>query len=179
MATATVTLPGSQVAERILAAVADAVIEESDGWVVVEPAKLPEVARFLRDDPELDCAYLIAVTGVDCIDHFEVVYHLGSLARNHMIVVKVRALDHEKPEVPSVVPVWLGAHLQEREVYDLMGIRFVGHPDLKRLLLWEGFPGHPLRKDFLGLPGGFKPGLQRFPREFPEGQEGYSHAPQD
>jgi NADH-quinone oxidoreductase subunit C len=179
VATATVTLPGPEVAERVRSALPDSVSEESEGWVVVEPARLPEVALFLRDDPELDCAYLIAVTGVDRVDHFEVVYHLASLAWNHMIVLKVQALDHEKPEVPSVVPVWPGAHLQEREVYDLMGVRFSGHPDLKRLLLWEGFPGHPLRKDFLGLPGGFKPGLERFPKEFPEGQEGYPHADED
>jgi len=137
-----------------------------------EPAGLPEVARFLRDDPELDCKYLVAITGVDYLDHFELVYHLSSLARNHLVILKVRVPDHEQPEVPSLTPVWVGAHLQEREIYDLMGIRFTGHPNLQRLLLWEGFPGHPLRKDFLTLPGGFKPGLQRFPKEFPEGQEG-------
>jgi NADH:ubiquinone oxidoreductase subunit C len=82
-------------------------------------------------------------------------------------VLKVEA-DHESPEVPSVVSVWLGAHLQEREAYDLLGIRFAGHPDMKRIFLWEGFPGHPLRKDFLELPGGFHPGLSRFPNQEPD-----------
>src|SRR3989304_542228 len=62
---------------------------------------------------------------------------------------------HQKlPDVPSVVPVWRGAHFQERETYDLMGIRFEGHPDLRRIFLWDGFPGHPLRKDWLNFPGG-------------------------
>ena len=60
--------------------------------------------------------------------------------------------------VPSVTSVWQGANLQEREAFDLMGISFRGHPDLKRIFLWEGFPGHPLRKDFLSMPGGYKPG---------------------
>lgn len=173
MAKPTTTLPGHQVAEHLRAALPEAAVEEAEGWVVVDADHLVEAARFLRDDPELDCRYLVAVTGVDRLDHFEIVYHLASLARNHLLVLKVRA-DHESPEVPSVVPVWLGAHLQEREVYDLFGVRFSGHPALKRLLLWEGFPGHPLRKDFLTLPGGFKAGLQRFPREFPQGQEGAS-----
>ena len=170
------TLPGSEVAARIRAVLPEAVVEEAPQWVVVEPSRLVETARFLKDDPELDCAYLIAVTGVDRLDHFEVVYHLASLTRNHMVILKARALDHESPEAPSVVPVWHGAHLQEREAYDLMGIRFSGHPDLKRLLLWEGFPGHPLRKDFLTLPGGFKPGLQRFPKEVP-GESGGEFRP--
>jgi len=172
MAAPTTTLPGPQVAERIRAALPGIALREAEQWVMLEPAALPEVARFLRDDPDLDCKYLVAITGVDYLDHFELVYHLSSLARNHLVILKVRVPDHEQPEVPSLTPVWVGAHLQEREVYDLMGIRFAGHPSLQRLLLWEGFPGHPLRKDFLTLPGGFKPGLQRFPKEFPDGQEG-------
>jgi NADH-quinone oxidoreductase subunit C len=167
----TTTLPGPQIAERIRAALPGIALEEAEQWVMLEPAAVPEATRFLRNDPELDCKYLVAITGVDYLDHFEVVYHLSSLTRNHLVILKVRVSDHERPEVPSVTPVWLGAHLQEREVYDLMGIRFTRHPDLRRLLLWEGFPGHPLRKDFLTLPGGFKPGLQRFPKELPEGRE--------
>ena len=75
--------------------------------------------------------------------------------------------------VPTVNHVWMGANLQEREIYDLMGIVFAGHPNMKRIFLWEGFPGHPLRKDFLALPAGHKPGLQRFPFEFPAGQHSY------
>jgi NADH-quinone oxidoreductase subunit C len=131
----------------------------------VDPAKLVAVATYLRDDSELDFRFLIGVTAVDRLDHFELVYHLQSLSRNHMLVLKTRALDHKSPEVPSVVSVWRGAELQEAEVYDLMGIRFAGHPNLRRVFLWEGFPGHPLRKDWLEMPGGLSPGLGRFPRE--------------
>ncbi len=161
----TKTLPGPDVADRIRQALPGAVVGEAAEWVVVEAARLLEVARFLRDDDAFNCQYLVAVTGVDRLDYFELVYHLASLARNHLIIVKAVASDHEAPEVPSLVPVWHGAHLQEREVYDLMGVRFSGHPDMKRIFLWEGFPGHPLRKDFLNLPGGQKPGLACFPKE--------------
>lgn len=175
--TVTRVLSGPEIAGRVRAALPEVPIEEGPGWIVVEASRLPEVARFLKSDPELDCAYLIAVTGVDRLDHFEVVYHLASLNKNHLVTLKARAPDHENPEVPSVSSIWHGAHLQEREVYDLMGIRFVGHPALKRLFLWEGFPGHPLRKDFLTLPGGLKPGLQRFPKETP-GEAGGEFSPE-
>ena len=87
---------------------------------------------------------------MDYIEHFELVYHLLSLRRNSSLVVKSRVPGRENLEVPSVYEVWKGADLQEREVWDLMGIYFDGHPNMKRILLWEGFPGHPLRKDFLG-----------------------------
>ena len=167
MTRATTWLGGAHVAERVRAAVPDAVDDVTDGWVIVRADRLLEVARFVHDDPELDGRYLVSITGVDRYDHFEVVYHVASLTRNHLFVLKTTA-DHEEPQVPSVVSVWHGAHLQEREVYDLMGIRFTGHPQLKRLFLWEGFPGHPLRKDFMTLPGGFRPGLQRFPKERPD-----------
>jgi NADH:ubiquinone oxidoreductase subunit C len=93
---------------------------------------------------------LIAVTGVDYVGYFEMVYHLLSLSQNRRAVVKVRCGEGRvDPVVPSVVPIWRGAELQEREVYDLMGIRFDGHDGMKRIFLWEGFEGHPQRKDFL------------------------------
>jgi NADH-quinone oxidoreductase subunit C len=158
-------IPGSETAARIRAAVPDVELEEAAGWVVVDAPHLPAVAAFLRDDPALDCRYPTAIIAVDRLDHFELVYYLSSLQRNHMLILKTRALDHEAPEVPSVAPIWFGANLQEREAYDLMGIRFKDHPSLKRIFLWEGFAGHPLRKDFLNLPGGQKPGLAHFPKE--------------
>jgi NADH-quinone oxidoreductase subunit C len=158
-------IPGSETAARIRAALPDAELEEAADWVVVDAPHLVAVATFLRDDPALDCRYPTAITAVDRLDHFELVYHLSSLQRNHMVILKTRVLDHEAPEAPSVVPVWYGASFQEREIYDLMGVRFSGHPFLKRIFLWEGFPGHPLRKDFLTLPGGQKSGLSHFPKE--------------
>ncbi len=120
--------------------------EEGDAALFIAEGVLLEVARCLRDELEWD--YLSAVTGVDRQDHFEVVYHLYSMGKKvGPLVLKVRT-DHDAPEVPSVVCVWPGADFQEREVWDLMGIHFAGHPNLKRILLWEGYEGHPLRKDF-------------------------------
>ena len=178
MPAATTFLSGPELAERIRAAVPDAVEEVAEGWVYIRLDKLLEAARFLRADRSVDARYLTAVSGVDRFDYFEMVYHLASLSHNHTMTLKVRA-DHDNPEVPSVVSIWHGAHLQEREVYDLMGVRFSGHPNLKRMLLWEGFPGHPLRKDFMTLPGGVKPGLQRFPKEDPSQWGGEFRGDQD
>ena len=76
-------------------------------------------------------------------------YHLTSIVNQHDTVVKTRLYGREELSMPSVYHVWRGADFQEREIWDLMGIRFNGHPNMKRLLLWEGFEGHPLRKDFL------------------------------
>jgi NADH-quinone oxidoreductase subunit C len=173
----TVAIAGTDVAARINAAFPDTVIEASEGSVIVPADRVAEIARFLRDDGELDCKYLNCLTAVDWLEHFVVVYVLSSLARNHTLTLQAR-VSHDDPILPSVSGVWQGAVLQEREVYDLMGIAFSDHPDLKRIFLWEGFPGHPLRKDFLALPGGYRPGLQRFPFEFPEGQRDYPNLSQ-
>ena len=121
--------------------------EANDVWV--DPSSILNVARFLRDDPDLDFAFLTAISAVDYVEYFELVYHLLSMRRNHKLVVKSRVFGREEPTVPSVIDVWQGADLQEREIWDLMGIRFDGHPNMKRVLLWEGFPGHPLRKDYV------------------------------
>ncbi len=124
------------------------VMEAGGNALVVSTDTLAKVARHCYEDPDLAFDFLVGVTGVDYIDHFEVVYHLLSIKHNHSVVLKTRAFTRESPSVPSVTDIWHGALLQEREVYDLMGIAFEGHPDLKRIMLWEGFPGHPHRKDF-------------------------------
>jgi NADH-quinone oxidoreductase subunit C len=170
----TESLSGHTVAVRIRSAFPQAVIAEDEGSVTVGAADIVPIAGFLRDDAELDCKYLTSLTAVDWLDHFDVIYHLSSLAKNHILCLKARA-SHDQPEVPSVLDVWMGADLQEREVFDLMGITFTGHPRMRRVFLWDGFPGHPLRKDFLALPGGFKPGLRRFPFEFPGGEREYPY----
>ena len=134
-------LSGFDLAKAIDTRFPGTVADSTPEWAVVQPNEIVPVCTFLRDDPDIDFLVLISVTGVDWLDHFEVVYHLQSIRLNQLGILKVRTYDRENPEVPSVLPVWRGAALQEREVYDLMGIRFAGHPDLRRVFLWEGFPG--------------------------------------
>lgn len=130
-------------------AVPDAIEEENGDDVWVRSSCLETVARYVKDTEELDFASLVSITAVDYVEYFEIVYHVLSMRRNQRAVFKTRCYDREEPTLPSVIGVWQGADLQEREVWDLMGVRFDGHPNMKRILLWEDFPGHPLRKDFL------------------------------
>jgi NADH-quinone oxidoreductase subunit C/D len=129
---------------------AGSVTPEKD-TLVVDPARLIQVGEYLRDDENLAYDLLSNVTGVDYLGRdprFEVVYHLYSTSRGGgPLVLKVRTME-EEPVIPSLTSVWPSADLQEREIWDLYGIRFPGHPNLKRILLWEGFHGHPLRKDY-------------------------------
>lgn len=172
----TVTLSGDVVAARISAHLPGAVSAITPGWIVLDPVQAFEAMRIIRDDEELDGKFLIQLCSVDQITRIDMVYHFASLAQNHMFEVKIPA-DHEQPVVPSISPLWQGAWLQEREVYDLMGVRFEGHPNLTRLFLWDSFPGHPLRKDFMALPGGRKPGLSQFPKQV-AGQTGQEFRPE-
>ena len=139
---------------RLRSGVAGAVVAShafrNDATAIVPREKLIEVCRFLRDDPELRFDMLSDVTAVDYLGRrprFEVVYHLYSLPLNHRIRIKV-ALEESDPHLPSLVPVWAGANWLERETWDLYGIVFDGHPDLRRIYLYEEFQGHPLRKDY-------------------------------
>ncbi len=128
-------------------AVPGAVLETTKNGLVVAADKLPELARYLRDQQGYD--YLSMVTSVDWSQHLEVVYYLYGVAQPRPeLVLRVRLSDKADPVVPSVIDIWPGADLQEREVYDMMGIRFAGHPNLRRILLWDGFEGWPLRKDY-------------------------------
>ena len=142
-------LAGEHLAGRINEAHADTAIEWNDTCVWIEPDNLLDVARFLKESPDLEFASLTAVSAVDYIEYFELVYHLLSMRRNHSAILKTRCYGRQEPSVDSVTSIWIGADLQEREIWDLMGIRFEGHPNMKRILLWENFPGHPLRKDFV------------------------------
>ena len=145
----TVALNGEEVAKKITEVVPGSVAAADKMAVVVGSKSLYQVAEFLKSTSGLDFDYLNDLTAVDYLDYFEVVYHLTSLKHNHSLVLKTRCYGREKPVVSSVVSLWRAADFQEREVYDLMGITFEGHPNLKRLLLWEGFDGHPLRRDYL------------------------------
>src|SRR2546430_4341341 len=115
----------------------------------VDRTTLVAVCRFLRDQLGFDM--LSCISGVDMLDHLETVYNLRSLTRGQLLQLKVR-LDHEKPEVDSVVSVWPTANWLERETYDMYGIRFTGHPDLRRMLLDDEFEGYPLLKSFHQVP---------------------------
>ena len=142
-------LSGRELAQQIAEHVPDAIVEADEAAVIVQSQSLFEVMRFVKEAAELDFDYLVSITAVDYLDYLEVVYHLLSIAHNHSLVLKARCYDRDNPEVPSVVGLWQGADFQEREVYDLLGIRFDGHPSLRRIFLWEGFQGHPLRRDYL------------------------------
>ncbi len=122
--------------------------------IEVDRSNLVAVCRFLRDQLGFDM--LSCISGVDMLDHLETVYHLRSLTRKQLLQIKVR-LDHEKPEVDSVVSVWPTANWLERETYDMFGIRFAGHPDLRRMLLDDDFEGYPLLKSFHQVPMTVKP----------------------
>ena len=144
-----VALSGEALARRLQEAAPDAVIDWNDAEVWVRPEAMGDVAGFLHDDAELDFSFLNAISAVDFVEYFELVYHLTSIEKGHTGVVKSRVYGREEPTAASVVSVWRGADFQEREIWDLMGVRFEGHPNMKRIMLWEGFEGHPLRKDFL------------------------------
>ncbi len=145
----TTALAGEQVAKKINEAYPSAVAVADKTAVIVNSDSLFQVAEFLKKAPEFDFNYLGDLTAVDYTDYFEVVYRLVSLEHNYSLVLKTRCYDRENPAVPSVTKLWRAADFMEREAYDLMGIIFMGHPNLKRLLLWEGFEGYPLRRDYL------------------------------
>lgn len=124
----------------------DVTISEWHLVIEVRPDDLPEAALRLRDDEKLSCRYLSCIIGVDYPDHMEALYLLRSMDHSVPIHVRVK-VDRKDPIVPSVTYIWNAANWQEREAYDMFGIIFDGHPDLRRILTREGFDTHPLRKD--------------------------------
>lgn len=144
-----VTIPELNV-ESALSAISDSVVRlvpAAPPTIYVKTERIADVCRYLKETPGIELDYLSCLTAVDYLDRFEVVYHLHSISRGHALTVKVE-VDRDAAEVPSVTSIWRGADFQEREAYDLMGITFTGHPNLKRILLYDEFVGHPLRKDF-------------------------------
>ena len=149
--------------------------------LLVEASRAFDVAKFLRDDPQLQLDYCSNVTGIDWPEakiktkvkkkvvvegveneieetietlrsgHLEVVYHLYSMALKHgPVVLRLRTENRaDKTHLPSLTPLWRGAEFQEREIYDLYGVIFDGHPDLRRILMWDEFVGHPMRRDYV------------------------------
>ncbi len=146
-------LNGEALAEKVSAGVPDsldlAIDNPAENVLWVKPSRVADVASFLKTDAGLDFNFLNSITAIDYINHFEVVYHLTSLDKQHTAIIKTRLDGREELSLPSVYHLWRGADFQEREIWDLMGVSFPGHPNLKRIMLWEGFEGHPLRKDYL------------------------------
>ncbi len=116
--------------------------------LIVEKDKLFSVAQQLNTNPDTQFDFLFCETAVDKMTHFEVVYHLTSSVFHHNLVLKVILDDRVNPEVESVYPLWMAAELYENEIFDLFGIRFKNHPNLRRIMLGDEWPGFPLRKDY-------------------------------
>ena len=137
--------------ERLGAPAVDTLQSQGDEIVILERAGLRESFRLLKEDPQLHYDFLSDITAVDYWQkrepRFEVVYQITSLQKRRRLRVRVPVPESD-PAVDSLTPLWRGANFLEREVWDLFGIRFIGHPDLRRILLYEEFQGHPLRKDY-------------------------------
>jgi len=142
-------------------------LEAVDPWVEVAADALPEVCGYLRDEPDLRFNLLHCISGIDYFEpdpkkaekvdwepHCELLYHLSSLIHRHRLVLKVSlprwkdGVEGQLPEAPSVSHLWSTANWHEREVFDLSGVHFTGHPNLERILCPEDWQGHPLRKDY-------------------------------
>ena len=119
--------------------------------LVVDPKDLASACRCLKDSERFGLDYAANLTAIDypADQRIDVVYHLYSMHHKHGPVVLKVKLPRANPVVDSVTPIWRGAEYQEREVYDLYGVTFTGHPDLRRILMWDGFKGHPMRKDYV------------------------------
>jgi NADH-quinone oxidoreductase subunit C len=158
---------GSLALARLLEVYNEAVVathaQHGDATALVDPAGIVDLLTFLRDDAAVSFEMLTDLCAVDYLGEeprFEVVYHLCSVSKNHRLRIKTR-VPADPCSLDSVAAIWPSANWMEREVWDLYGIRFEGHPDLRRLLLYEEFEGHPLRKDY--------PKARRQPLIGPEG----------
>lgn len=136
-------------------------VREPLAQVLVPATKLHQVCSFLKTDKDFQMDLPNQMTAVDYIkeNQFELLYFLYSSTRKHGIVVKAR-VPRDAAEIQSVTDLWNGMDFQEREVFDLFGITFKGHPYLKRIMMWEGFPGHPLRKDYVHVTDKYDSGLE-------------------
>ena len=130
------------------AALADAKLDALQPWIGIAPDHTLEVCKFLHDEPGFEFDFLSCLSGVDYSNgKLGVVYHLFSMTRKHKIVLRADCTK-EKPNIQSVSQIWGTANWHEREAFDMFGIVFDGHPDLRRILCGDDYPGHPLRKDF-------------------------------
>ncbi|HBC77783.1 MAG TPA: NADH-quinone oxidoreductase chain 5 [Bacteroidales bacterium] len=143
-------MDNKQLGEFIKSLDADFEIKEGKQFteVTVPPAKLHSLASQLREKEETLFDFLVSITGVDYVPDLGLIYHLRSTKHGHMVVIKSRTSDRENPQFDSVSDIWEAADLHEREAFDLLGTRFVNHPDLRRLFLNSSW-GFPLRKDYV------------------------------
>lgn len=119
-----------------------------DSLIIENPENLTRIVLFLKENPTFRLDYLSSITGADYLGYLESVYHLYSMTKKQgPLVLRVR-VPRTSPRIPSLMRVFRGADLQEREIYDLFGILYQGHENMSRLMMWEGFEGHPLRKDY-------------------------------
>jgi NADH-quinone oxidoreductase subunit C len=139
---------GDAIADGVISSI---VVELGDVIVKASPAALGDLLKKCKELPELSFNMLIDITAVDWLDsratRFEMIYQLLSLSKLHRLTIKV-PVSEDNPEVVTASNLWNGANFLEREVWDMFGIRFIGHPDLRRILMYDEFVGHPLRKDY-------------------------------
>ncbi len=142
-------IPIEEIKKELAARLPDIKLRQVRDSLLIENAEdLPRVALFLKESPVFLLDYLSSVTGADYLNYLESVYHLYSMAKKSgPVVLRVR-VQKNNARIPSLVSVYRGAGLQEREAFDTFGIIYEGHPDLRRLFMWEEFQGHPLRKDY-------------------------------
>jgi len=135
--------------EKFPASIVEVTTFRNEVTLSVQKKDIFEICKFLFSDPDLQYNLLTDLCGVDFFPEaprFEIVYHLHSIKNNQRLRVKTRVGENET--IPTVESIWKAANWYEREAYDLFGITFENHPDLRRILLWDGYEGHPLRKDF-------------------------------
>ncbi len=145
-------MTAQEIHDILKSAFGDSILEATlenvnDPFIKVRTEDIAAVAQFAKSDERLSFDYLSCLSGVDYKGTLGVVYHLYSMTHRHKIVLKV-VVPTETPDVPTVEAVWKTANWHEREAYDLLGIQFTGHPDLRRILLPDDWDGHPLRKDY-------------------------------
>lgn len=142
-------MTNEEIKTKLSAAFPELTYDETQEWMQVnaEPAQLIPLAELLRNDASLNFDYLFCLTCIDWKTHLTMVYHFSSTQHRHSLVVKSK-LDRTNPLIHTVCHIWRTAELHEREVFDLFGVKFTNHPDLRRLLLTDDWKGYPLRKDY-------------------------------
>jgi NADH-quinone oxidoreductase subunit C len=136
--------------EKFSKDILDYSISFGDETLLIKKERIFKIAKFLKETPELEYSLLLDITCVDYLGQeprFELIYHVYSFRLNHRLRIKVK-ISEETPVIESLTPLWKNANWLEREVFDMFGIKFKNHPDLRRILMYEEFEGYPLRKDY-------------------------------